>query len=281
SNDVSVAQSSAWTFASFRLPLRSRSPHICSAAESSSKSLIRLPSYKELTATCGEITLPPNKAGRSSLFTAGLVHLPPLKLVPNSPSQRAPSKRPFFEEDEPDHKYLDLSSHLLLPSRRPRPSSPQSTDSITSTSSSSPSICAAHWSGSMASHTHPFRANSYVVTTNTKPSYSSETLPFPSSRGYDIQPRFKFSHAKAGGLTKKQPLSCYFCRERKIACGRPEDGSIDGTCNQCARRKIECRYPTVSHRGQRSRIKSAARKHAGPAGDPGLGIGGLPPPAHG
>ncbi|KAK7039811.1 hypothetical protein R3P38DRAFT_2902047 [Favolaschia claudopus] len=250
------------------------------AAESSSKSMIRLPSYKELTATCGEITPPPNKAGRSSLFTAGLVHLPPLK-VPTSPSQRAPSKRPFFEEDEPDRKYLDLSSHLPLSSRRPRPSSPQSTDSITSASSSSPSTRAAPWPESMASHPHPqhpFRANPYVVTTNPSPSLSSETLPSPSSLGYDIQPRLKFSHAKAGGRTKKQALSCYFCRERKIACGRPDDGSMDGTCNQCARRKIECRYPTVSHRGQHSRIKSAARKHAG---GPGLGMGGLPPPAHG
>ncbi|KAJ7785160.1 hypothetical protein DFH07DRAFT_717930, partial [Mycena maculata] len=58
---------------------------------------------------------------------------------------------------------------------------------------------------------------------------------------------------------KKQALSCFFCRERKIACGRPEEGSKDTTCNQCARRKLACTYPTVSHRGQHSRIKSAAR----------------------
>ncbi|KAJ6533364.1 hypothetical protein B0H10DRAFT_1935444, partial [Mycena sp. CBHHK59/15] len=61
---------------------------------------------------------------------------------------------------------------------------------------------------------------------------------------------------------KKQALSCFFCRERKIACGRPEEGSPDGRCNQCARRKIACTYPTVSHRGQHSRIKSAARRGA-------------------
>ncbi|KAF8145352.1 hypothetical protein K438DRAFT_1630230 [Mycena galopus ATCC 62051] len=91
-----------------------------------------------------------------------------------------------------------------------------------------------------------------------------------------VQPRLKFSHAKAGGRTKKQALSCYFCRERKIACGRPDEGSLDGTCNQCARRKIECRYPTVSHRGQHSRIKSAARKgimSSDSPHDPGAGIG--------
>ncbi|KAJ7645146.1 hypothetical protein DFH06DRAFT_595081 [Mycena polygramma] len=92
--------------------------------------------------------------------------------------------------------------------------------------------------------------------------------------GMGEAPRLKFSHAKAGGRTKKQALSCYFCRERKIACGRPEEGSAGagtGACNQCARRKIECRYPTVSHRGQHSRIKSAARK--GLVG--GLGPGGF------
>lgn len=29
---------------------------------------------------------------------------------------------------------------------------------------------------------------------------------------------------------KKQTLACLFCRERKIACGRPAEGSIDPTC---------------------------------------------------
>ncbi|KAJ7636496.1 hypothetical protein FB45DRAFT_906709 [Roridomyces roridus] len=95
------------------------------------------------------------------------------------------------------------------------------------------------------------------------------------------QQTLKFSHAnssKAGGRTKKQALSCFFCRERKIACGRPEGGV--GPCNQCARRKQECSYPTVSHRGQHSRIKSAARKAGvfGPDTSPGPGpvaVGGL------
>ncbi|KAJ7136786.1 hypothetical protein C8R44DRAFT_362779 [Mycena epipterygia] len=93
------------------------------------------------------------------------------------------------------------------------------------------------------------------------------------------QPRLKFSHAKAGGRTKKQALSCFFCRERKIACGRPEEGKDglggggngEGSCNQCARRKIPCNYPTVSHRGQHSRIKSAARKGGGVLGGGPLG----------
>jgi hypothetical protein len=29
---------------------------------------------------------------------------------------------------------------------------------------------------------------------------------------------------------KKQGLSCFFCRKRKIACGRPDPESEDQTC---------------------------------------------------
>ncbi|KAF8184701.1 hypothetical protein BJ912DRAFT_974407 [Pholiota molesta] len=41
---------------------------------------------------------------------------------------------------------------------------------------------------------------------------------------------------------KKPSLACTFCRERKIACGRPPEGSADPTCNQCARRSFTCKY---------------------------------------
>ncbi|KAJ7093514.1 hypothetical protein C8R44DRAFT_595534, partial [Mycena epipterygia] len=61
------------------------------------------------------------------------------------------------------------------------------------------------------------------------------------------------------GRSKRQALACLFCRARKIACGRPNDGSGDQTCNQCARRRVQCVYPTESRRGQHSRIKSLAR----------------------
>ncbi|RDB15545.1 hypothetical protein Hypma_004283 [Hypsizygus marmoreus] len=52
--------------------------------------------------------------------------------------------------------------------------------------------------------------------------------------------------------SKRSPhnLACFFCRDRKIACGRPAEGSKDPTCNQCARREHPCDYPTVSMRGQ-------------------------------
>ncbi|QRW08544.1 Fungal Zn(2)-Cys(6) binuclear cluster domain [Ceratobasidium sp. AG-Ba] len=50
---------------------------------------------------------------------------------------------------------------------------------------------------------------------------------------------------------KKPALACLFCRKRKIACGPPPPDSPDRTCNQCARRKQCCEYPTESRRGIR------------------------------
>ncbi|PPQ74488.1 hypothetical protein CVT24_000121 [Panaeolus cyanescens] len=41
---------------------------------------------------------------------------------------------------------------------------------------------------------------------------------------------------------RRPSLACTFCRERKIACGRPPTDSEDQTCNQCARRGFLCEY---------------------------------------
>jgi hypothetical protein len=54
-------------------------------------------------------------------------------------------------------------------------------------------------------------------------------------------------------LDKKPALACLFCRGRKIACGPPQAGSKDKTCNQCARRHLKCEYPSESRRGMRKR----------------------------
>ncbi|KAI9571654.1 hypothetical protein HD554DRAFT_1982868, partial [Boletus coccyginus] len=59
-------------------------------------------------------------------------------------------------------------------------------------------------------------------------------------------------HAKRS-LDKKPALACLFCRGRKIACGPPQPGSKDKTCNQCARRHLKCEYPLESRRGMRKR----------------------------
>ncbi|KAF8145344.1 hypothetical protein K438DRAFT_1630281 [Mycena galopus ATCC 62051] len=72
-----------------------------------------------------------------------------------------------------------------------------------------------------------------------------------------IQPRYIFARTKPvhSSQTKKQPLSCFFCRKRKIACVRNDDaeGRTDAPCTQCTRRHLECRYPAISRRGQHAR----------------------------
>ncbi|KJA21324.1 hypothetical protein HYPSUDRAFT_67846 [Hypholoma sublateritium FD-334 SS-4] len=54
---------------------------------------------------------------------------------------------------------------------------------------------------------------------------------------------------------KKTILPCNFCKERKIACGRPPEGSADPTCNQCLLRSFKCVYPK-----ERIPRRSRARK---------------------
>ncbi|KAF8073461.1 hypothetical protein FPV67DRAFT_1477952 [Lyophyllum atratum] len=57
-----------------------------------------------------------------------------------------------------------------------------------------------------------------------------------------------------GNEARRPPsLACFFCRERKIACGRPAEGSADPRCNQCRRRQNHCDYPKESLRGQHRR----------------------------
>lgn len=65
-------------------------------------------------------------------------------------------------------------------------------------------------------------------------------------------------------LEKKPPLACLFCRGRKIACGPPDPGSEDPTCNQCQRRSIKCEYPSESRRGMRRKKSVGVVNTAGP-----------------
>ncbi|KAF9458893.1 hypothetical protein BDZ94DRAFT_1172682 [Collybia nuda] len=68
--------------------------------------------------------------------------------------------------------------------------------------------------------------------------------------------------AKRNPLRRRPSLACFFCRERKIACGRPAEGSPDPTCNQCARRSFKCDYPTESLRGQHRRGRKKAHSYS-------------------
>ncbi|KAF9531256.1 hypothetical protein CPB83DRAFT_892094 [Crepidotus variabilis] len=52
---------------------------------------------------------------------------------------------------------------------------------------------------------------------------------------------------------RRPSLACTFCRERKIACGRPPPDAADQTCDQCARRSFHCIYVKDRNRGRSSK----------------------------
>ncbi|KAJ7876398.1 hypothetical protein B0H13DRAFT_2279544 [Mycena leptocephala] len=278
--------------------------------------IVRLPSYKELTAAlrCDDVHGPPTPTAhgvRSSLLTHGVIHLPPLNVpVPvsasasasgpsthasvsvsasasssssSSPSSTsnltkllngnackhpAPSytyKEHEASEDKPPEtkRYLDLSVHCPLPSQRV-PSPYVDSQSMDPAGSRGVGQCG----GYSPQHNH-----------NTR--YASVGRPGPDKdtggatrkatrtrrRACLLRPNPPIPRLKFSG---RQPLSCYFCRRRKIACGRSQ-GKVGGgqgqgqgqeseACNQCVLRNLECHYPIVSFRGEHNRITSAARK---------------------
>jgi hypothetical protein len=62
--------------------------------------------------------------------------------------------------------------------------------------------------------------------------FSSSTSTQPLVVAGPSQSVLKLNHhvKKTGASEKKQCFACLFCRERKIACGRPAEGSADSTC---------------------------------------------------
>jgi len=58
----------------------------------------------------------------------------------------------------------------------------------------------------------------------------SHTTSGPATWSVPGESVMKVSAARKTGEQKKQALACLFCRERKIACGRPSAHSPDQTC---------------------------------------------------
>ncbi|KAF8622496.1 hypothetical protein AX15_006968 [Amanita polypyramis BW_CC] len=148
---------------------------------------------------------------------------PPPSSSPSSSSSSSKAQRPFEawsprqrkDVKNGDRPVKDEEDSSLPPTRRKRQSSPRS----------------------------PTRSPS-------SESRRSRTLS-PSSQSQGVLKTIMMK--KGGSEPKKQNLACLFCRERKIACGRPAEGSLDPTCNQCLRRSLTCQYPTESRRGQHKR----------------------------
>ncbi|KAJ7104339.1 hypothetical protein B0H15DRAFT_809546 [Mycena belliarum] len=237
-------------------------------------SFVRLPSCRELASKCGWAPERHDaRPQRSNLFTAGLIHLPPLK-APTASASPVTSGAGCALREAPS--YVDLDLHC--PSRRglPYDATKGSPDQAHLRATQTTQQQQQHWPTVALHEREHERGSSSSFSPSPHGSFSSAapqsdhapyTPPYTHAPAYptaphmlalaafDGTPKIKFSHAKAGGRAKKQALSCFFCRERKIACGKPEEGE-GGACNQCTRRKIPCNYPTVSHRGQHSRARA-------------------------
>ncbi|KAF8153386.1 hypothetical protein B0H34DRAFT_103627 [Crassisporium funariophilum] len=106
--------------------------------------------------------------------------------------------------------------------------------------------------------------NPHVHPSHTLPAPPSLT-PSPSSPKVSFQSPADSSASghQIGARNVKEPrrpsLACTFCRERKIACGRPPEGSSDLTCNQCARRSFRCEYVNEYRLG-RPRLRQSTRR---------------------
>ncbi|KAJ7463847.1 hypothetical protein B0H11DRAFT_2240787 [Mycena galericulata] len=95
------------------------------------------------------------------------------------------------------------------------------------------------------------------------PHHPNTFAQFPVAEDLHRWPQmFKINQVKKAGA-KKQMMACLFCRERKIGCQRPAEHEPDQTCNQCARRKRKCEYPTESRRGQHTRNRHNSKKFLG------------------
>ncbi|KAF5374675.1 hypothetical protein D9615_008985 [Tricholomella constricta] len=88
------------------------------------------------------------------------------------------------------------------------------------------------------------RSHPYMPRKSSSPSMSRASSLQPQAQP---RKRVKAIRDKDG----KPIMACLFCRGRKIACGPPPPGSVDKTCNQCARRNLPCNYPLENRRGMR------------------------------
>ncbi|KAL5631198.1 hypothetical protein ACGC1H_006889 [Rhizoctonia solani] len=100
-------------------------------------------------------------------------------------------------------------------------------------------------------HQSSSSSHSHLLATPIVPSQSRERIPSHTHSSPEVE-------EKKETPSKKPALACLFCRKRKIACGPPSPENPDRTCNQCARRRQICEYPTESRRGVRKTTKEPA-----------------------
>ncbi|KAG6830160.1 hypothetical protein H0H92_001889 [Tricholoma furcatifolium] len=186
----------------------------------------------------------------------------------------APSPDHSDSESAPDEM---IQTNLLVPSQYPQPSTVMDSllsEAPTSQDTSLPQLsgylnyapdnttpktdpmCYPYANASLH-HTYPQALNFYSASTTPAGWPSAMCM---SSRSIRLSPLPPSKRP----IAKKPPLACHFCRGRKIACGPPDPGSSDRSCNQCQRRSIKCEYPAESRRGMRKKNALAHPKAAVP-----------------
>ncbi|TFK31911.1 hypothetical protein BDQ12DRAFT_729124 [Crucibulum laeve] len=190
--------------------------------------------------------------------TSQILHPHPIRTAQTPSYISAPVIPPHHEPVATSQQtsYSELSANVIFPSEAER---------VKKVTESSSHDCAA----TRAASKRPASLNTMgdVPSRRSSSSNSSRSIPPPRLLGW-IPPKLSSTSRSPSTPTtkttksprkkidpKRLSLACLFCRERKIACGRPAPDSPDQTCNQCARRCFECEYPTESRRGQHKRIR--------------------------
>jgi hypothetical protein len=131
--------------------------------------------------------------------------------------------------------YSELSANVaFLSDIKSQSQLTSSNKSSGSKSPSGPSTIALAPHGEVRASTPSDQTSSNRSATQPRPIARRKNLPDGERRGSTASPRISGSKAltgKKGNDVRRQPsLACFFCRERKIACGRPAEGSVDRTC---------------------------------------------------
>ncbi|KAF6757905.1 hypothetical protein DFP72DRAFT_889354 [Ephemerocybe angulata] len=134
----------------------------------------------------------------------------------------AETKNPFGQRSDDSQTKPDRPHPYPLPRRHSQPSSAKSP------------------APDRSSKTSKRRSSTLAAKPPATPARTS-TTPKPASEVLKTMLNQKPTPKKA----------CFFCRERKIACGAPPPNAPDQTCNQCFKRKVVCSYPIGPKKGVR------------------------------
>ncbi|KAG5644794.1 hypothetical protein DXG03_007615 [Asterophora parasitica] len=146
---------------------------------------------------------------------------------PSGRRRRRPNIPPPGANDESSESWRFLFDHRMV--------------AAPASSSASHGLSPLAHSSSSTSSTYSPSSSSSIFSCNDLVTHPSQMLPSTARRGSPSQP------------AKVSNVACYYCRERKIACGRAAIGSLDQRCNQCQRRNFQCVYPKHNKRGQHRR----------------------------